>query len=647
MKKLKKSKKQNPDKFERILEKARHLLISYEIEDALELLLPLQEQYHSHYDFNSLLFEAFQKAEMPLEQLLVANTLLILGKKKNEQDWVNLIETYQLLGLNLKALHLAYEAAEKFPQNNRLKIVIRELKQFYDEAWQGSGLNYYRQQYPTATQESALHLLAMQEQLAEQMLLQAYPEGMAAAEQLLKQFLDDVYTVGILGQFHAIEGRLEIAEQYSQKAVNLSPEYLPPLANLAYFGYLRGKSAAENLAYQQIKKADEANNSFRFKAELMLLYEEYELLTKLYQGLNQKFKSNIHVMSQNFVATAYALLGNWSTAEKMWHELEYSMPGLEEDLEEPKLNLQQRPFCYTPSDFQQLNYVVSDLENLKKNKLVEKIKADPFFIQSLKQALKFGDENCRQMCLYIMDEIQFPEFEPILWEFGTGPIGASPERLEALHILQKINPQRIQKGIKIPFWFRRQQQEINWLYNQIEFVSEDDSFSASDEQLMDRAYATTRYGDLDQAIALYEKISHKYPNNPVFQNNLLFCYIKKQPGKAEELLNQFLEKFPDYFFGYVQKIDMWLNQNNFKQVELALEELNEKFKSYEMPQLIALCGVYCRLALARKDKKEAQYWYDLIEALDKKNDLLFILDPFLDEPLASSFLKKLWNKHVH
>lgn len=647
MKKLKKTKTHTPHHLNSVFDQAHKLLIAYETEEALDLLVPLQKKYANNYEFNLLLFEALKQANLSSQKLLVAITLWHLGKRANEQDWVNLIESYHELKFWVKPLFLAYEAAAKFPQNNFFKTEINKLKKIYDEAWHGLALKHYRQQYPNVTQESALPHLVIYDQVAEQIFFNAYPEALSAAEEYHHQAPNDVHMLGLLGQLHSLLGQFVTAEQYAQKAIDIIPDYLPTLNVVAYIHYLRGKSAADNLAYQQIKKIIANDELLNFSSELIVVYGEYELLIQAYTALDKKHNPLISSTVQNYIATAYALSGDWPKAEKIWGELREVMPNLDEDLKQSKQNLQQRPFCYTISEFPQLQEISLNLEKLRKDKAIEKIKNDPFSLRSFEQALKFGDEECRQIILYILKQTRLPEFEAILWEFGTGPLGASPERLEALHILQTINPQRIQKGTRTPFWFKRQQKEIYWLYNHMDFVSDTSHFSASDNELMQRAYQAALADNEDKAILLYEKLKNKYPNDPVPQNNLLFCYLKKHPEKKEELINQFLEKFPGYFFGYIQKAEMWLDENNLDQAELYLEELKEQFSSYHVAEYMALCGVCCKLALEKGNKEEAWYWYDLIEAFDKEHPLLHVFEPQLIGYSASSFLKKLWNKYAN
>jgi len=178
-----------------------------------------------------------------------------------------------------------------------------------------------------------------------------------------------------------------------------------------------------------------------------------------------------------------------------------------------------------------------------------------------------------------------------------------------------------------------------------------DRLPESVKNQLDRLYAdlsAPRPGDrLVQLLALIEQ----YPDVPQIYNYLYAAYKKLNDRRnARRVLEETLERFPDYLFGRIAYADECLQQGETEKVPeifgncFELQLLYPERRRFHISEVLGFYATMARYFCDRGEPDVAERYYELMHKLDPEDPRTQLVERFLSISRVSSSLKKLLNK---
>ena len=138
-----------------------------------------------------------------------------------------------------------------------------------------------------------------------------------------------------------------------------------------------------------------------------------------------------------------------------------------------------------------------------------------------------------------------------------------------------------------------------------------------------------------------------HPNVPEVDNLLTYLYLqKRQNPKAERLIEESFQKYPDYFFAKLNFADQCLRKKQFAKIEtifpgLDLKKLYPNRKSYHVSEFRGFMTLMSHYHLAIGRRPEAEYFYKKAYLADPAHVSVMLLEKKL---FKKPFFKKWKSK---
>ena len=131
----------------------------------------------------------------------------------------------------------------------------------------------------------------------------------------------------------------------------------------------------------------------------------------------------------------------------------------------------------------------------------------------------------------------------------------------------------------------------------------------------------------DKILPKLLKLQKKYPEVPCIYNYIATVYaFLKQEGRYLKMLNETVDRFPDYLFGKISLAEYYLNHNKHRKVPDILDcnfEIYQHYplttKEYHISEVRAFYGVTGRYFVRSNKLARALFCYFTIEQIDPEH----------------------------
>jgi len=627
------------------LDEAESLLEDGDAQKALELLTELDGKFPRQVDVLGLM----------------ANAQLELG---NQRGYLHAL--YQLHELTPNRADVKLGLAGAYFTNNLMGLALRTFRQFLKQ-WPRDeraadvqktiavlelGLTESLEKLDF-TLETGLDFSCRHEELQLLMELGHHERCKRLAKDLLAQRPHFVPTLNNLCQIHWLEGELAVAIETARKVLEIEPDNVHALANLARFLYMQGNKA-EALAFAgRLKKSKaEAADGWTKRAEaLSFICDDEAVLALPDQAKRAGEADQLHGVVWHWCAVAEYRRGNIAKARADWQKSLKLAPYFllsALNLEELKKPAYERvcPQAFTMDEwlpkkiFENLLLVLKRSAGKKDDQRFQQdvsayMDAHPEILQFVSDALLWGDAPSRELALNFVDMSAHPGLLEILKGFTLGQAGPDAERLEGLQHLTKYGV--FETGEMVELWREGKPTQVLTLGFQISYDSPDKpQLRPGVLRLMEQAMNALHSADGSKAEGLLRKALEIQPEEPSLLNNLAASLqMQKKMAEANLLADTIAEKFPNYFFGQVIAVRRALQAGDLERAQTIIDRMMKK-KELHVTEFGALCGCQIDLLIADEKPEGAVSWFGMWEqgypedpALEHYRDRMAMIENFL------------------
>lgn len=485
-----------------------------------------------------------------------------------------------------------------------------------------------------------------------------YHQGKQVAEKLLRQRPDFVPVINNLSQFHAIQGEAGRAIDLCRQALQIEPENIYALSNLARLLFLNAQPEEAAAVAEQLKASQApAADLWSKKAEALSFLGDDEGIFQLYQRAKAAGALKLpetNALFLHLVAVASWRLGKEKEARRMWKEALKLEPGF--SLAQDQLDdLAQTPSQRNgPWAFPLPNWVAdSTLRALAKAVSAAARRKDDVAIQTT--ARKFLDQHPELVflaphllqrsnsaaCDFVLSlggMAETPELMAALKEFALGQRGSDEQRLKASRLASEVG---LFPSGTVHMWMNGEWHDLLLLNFEI---GDEPSSPYEDSQvqlLSENAYYALQDGEGERAQELLEQAIALEPDSPSLWNNLAMALeMQGQSEKAQAMLREIHARFPDYFFGIAGIARLAVKEGDYVKARALLNSLMQR-KQIHYSEYDTLCMAQIELCLAEKNKDAARTWFEMWERPDPENPKLEMYRLRLGLMDPGSILKRL------
>ena len=551
--------------------------------------------------------------------------------------------TNNFMGLALRTFR---QFLKQWPRDERaadVQKIIPELELGLMEFLEGIGF----------TLEAGLDFSCKHEELQLLMELGHHERCKRLAKDLLAQRPNFIPTLNNLCQIHWLEGDLAGAIETARKALEIEPDNVHALANLARFLYMQGNKAEAWAVAGRLKKSKaEAADGWTKRAEAFSFIADDEAVLALPDQAKRAGEADqLHGVVWHWCAVAEYRQGNVAKARADWQKSLKLAPYFllsALNLEELKRLAYERicPQAFTMDEwlpkkiFENLLLVLKRSAGKKDDQRFQQdvsayMDAHPEILQFVSDALLWGDAPSRELALNFVDMSAHPGLLEILKNFTLGEAGPDALRLEGLQHLTKYGV--FETGEMVELWREGRLTPVLMLGFQISSDSPDKpQLKPAAVRLVQQAMSTLHSEDGSKAEGLLRKALEVQPEEPSLLNNLAVALqMQDKMSEANALADHIAEKFPDYFFGQVIAARRALQAEDLEKARVIIDRLMKK-KELHVTEFGALCG--CQIDLLIEDNKPegAVSWFGMWEqgypedpALEHYRDRIAIIENFL------------------
>lgn len=149
---------------------------------------------------------------------------------------------------------------------------------------------------------------------------------------------------------------------------------------------------------------------------------------------------------------------------------------------------------------------------------------------------------------------------------------------------------------------------------------------------------------LAELLALIEQ----YPDVPQLYNFLYTTYqTLKKPGKARQVLEETLERFPDYLFGRIAYASTYLDNGETEPVPeifdncFELPLLYPERRRFHISEVLGFHATMARYFYMRGEREIAERYYDLMEQLEPDNPRTLLVRDMLALPRLGALFQQV------
>jgi Flp pilus assembly protein TadD len=598
------------------LRRAAQLIDEDELEAAEQLLLPLRVQAPNNIEVWRLLFEIY--AEMRHSTGLWETSYALVQIAPQVAEHVgNVVTTALSNGLFFNAHHFMKHYLAHFPnevQAEAMRKALPDLERTIAE------IKVSGDMAPGLTAEDAM---------ATEVVTMCFARGnVAEAERLSRLHIQRSPNLAAprnnLGMCLAMQGHFEAAIAVMRETLDMHPDNLHTAANLCEFLYRNGQAEEARALLSRIDIPALPPETVLKQLEVYSMLDENALAVSAFErfrGRQPLAQLSFSPNGFHLVAAAYARLGNDGDAKTLWNhalKLDPDFSAAIENLDNLRRPVGERMAAFALSmdywvpqvwetELVQIGTAAQHSNALLRTTTNAWYESHPALAVALPILWERSDEAGRNFALYVASVAQLP----VLKDWALGEHGTDQDRLRALN--GAVAAGFLPRSEPAEMLVQGRRQPILGMAYDVYFEADLTDIPKERLSLNEKIHAAIHAKNYARGETLARQAVAKFPEAPSSWNFLTAALQQqKKDEEAKAVLNETLERFPDYFFAKGDMVRLLIRENRLEEAEAWLVPLR-KVERLHVSEFKLLCIANIEYAVAKREAYATQSWLAVME----------------------------------
>jgi predicted Zn-dependent protease len=589
-----------------------------EWDEARRSLERLDQRFPQRAEIVTALVELYYRTENEARLLDTCERLSVLRPNDADVSAQRIAAAVKAM-MPMKALQVSRQFLERWPGHARAGAVRRQLAAL-EEALPGI-LEDLR-----LPEENGVALALLHEEARAHLVRGHTAEARAAEERLLEELPDYAPAWNNIAQCLLMEGDVAAAVSVARHVVQLDPDNIHALGNLARFLWLTGQPEEARAAAARLRSREQGSSEiWHKKAETFSLLGEDAAVLEAFRAAEASGRlttAQEDARLYHLAAVAALRLDDEAEAQRLWGEALRRAPGLEsarhqrEDLRRP-VGERQTPWVFSlahwllPGTYRALAEALEQLERetdpaAKRPIGHALLEQHPELVFLIPHLLDRGDAVARQVALRVATTAATTEMLAALREFGFGRRGPDTLRFAALRAL-------VVEGELDPGLARVRIAGAWRITYAVGFFIHRDPVTASRPRevsgWVEEARSASAVGRHEEAERLLRRALEREPEAPEILTELA-AVIADQGGAAEAaaLRHRTYERFPASVMAQVGQALVHLERGEQQAAQGLLDAVCRR-RMLHMDEFGALADAQLQRFTAQGDEETARDWF--------------------------------------
>ena len=429
------------------------------------------------------------------------------------------------------------------------------------------------------------------------------------------------------------EGNVEEAIATSEAVLESEPNNIHALSNLVHFLVVSGDKEAAQAYGDRLKTSPgEGWDPWTKRVEgLSYLADDAGVVEVLDRAeADQVDDSPVGPLFFHLTAAALARTGDRDRALTQWDKALKQDPNMilaKDNLRDICSPVEERHGAWSfPWEQWLLPTTVKDLRDTL-NRVIDNPDIDktsvlmgqlfqrhPEFLTKLPVIMERGGSQGQEFGLIMAEHLQTPEILEIIKDFALGQNGSDSMRNRAASMATRAG--LLPKG-QITLWIQGEWRDV-MLANYEVFPEPAVNHPKSVQKLLNQAIPYLRQRDKAGAIeaeTLLKEALELESDAPDLYHNLATAYIlQERHTEADALIDETLERFPDYLFARCAKARRYLNEGDLDAAEALLTPVLSRDR-FHTSEFNAFADAYVSLLVAQDQLDKARGWLQMWDGI--------------------------------
>ena len=460
----------------------------------------------------------------------------------------------------------------------------------------------------------------------------------------LKKFPDIVGIHHIAAHILVQKGKLPSAIKQTQQIVDSFPDDRTSRYMLCKMYYLKNDiEATEQLSQELLDSGIDTPEDIAKRIEMLATLNKPQEIIDLFESLTDPGDgADIQLNTAHFVATSFALLGNIEQAQQLWRSIEQVAPEIvsENLLEITAIPNVKNGFVYFDMPFWISRVWIDELSTPAsspahhKRRVQKLFKQAPWLEHLVAVLLERGNEEGREFGLHLCQSNPLP----VLESFATGTSGSDRNRLDALKIM--IDNDMITRDSLPDMWLGGKWQYPELFKYELDYDAQPRSTSKQVDAMIERIYPLIKDEDWETALNLIEEAREIDPNERTlmnYQRTALEAIDSYE--EADDVLDELLEKHPDYLFALVDKARQLIEEEELDEAYVYLSRFQSQ-SVFHISEMRIYGMAMLQWLTTSNEIDRALVWSDQLETLVP--DLAYTLGGMRADMMTMYMMEKLF-----
>jgi tetratricopeptide (TPR) repeat protein len=441
---------------------------------------------------------------------------------------------------------------------------------------------------------------------------------------------DNMFALAVRCRLEYFQGNSEIARSDAKKLVNLQPRLISDLTKAAQsFAYL-GDDDGIRWAYQEAEKREWLSDPST----------DVALLT-------------------NYYATSLARAGNTAVARTHW-KYAVKLAGDSTTAQDNLDDLRQPPGKQWGPSYFDLRDWFSQTQLYEIREISARVKTVgdeersvqslhhleqrflskyPEFERSIPAMLDRGNEESQRFAVMLAPQSRLPNMKEVLREYACGPRGNDEIRFQ---VLTRLKEQGFPLEPPLSMYTKGTVQQIELINFEItDEPSVPEGRTEETCEMIDDAITALHEGHGEIAERILRQVRQYEPEEPDVLNNLAMALqLQNRMDEADVLIDEVIEKYPDYFFGKINKANRYIHLKQYDEALDILVEL-QRYKQLHRTEFLALAKSLIRVYVEKQEHASADRWLDMLRHYEPDNPNLESLEQYVSR---RKNMRPFWKK---
>lgn len=479
-----------------------------------------------------------------------------------------------------------------------------------------------------------LDLFMLTDEARYQLDHQNLAQARSVAKRLLRHKQDFIPALDLLVQIDSLDGKLSQALATGQRQLALEPENIQSLNSMVRLNFLKGNLDEARRLAEVLKRAPRTvAGSWTLITEALAFVEDDQGVLDLLADAEKNKKPATAMEDAGFyhlAAVSAWRMGREELARELWEQslksASYFSWAKDNLLESSKAPDERGAIWAFPFEYWLLGPLTAQIGEVLKNGpdlnlAKEKLRS---FLDETHPELLFlaphlvvrGDTKSRDFVLRVAALSGHPALVEAAKTLVFAQTGPYAERLQGAQLLVEAG---LLPAGPIRLWQAGQWVERLVVPIEVDYTAIENHYSAeASERVIQASHALAEL-DGAAAQAALEQALALTPDDPLLLNNLGLAYeLQDESDKAEAVLKDVYQRFPDNFYAAVGMIRLAIGKDDLPDAKTLLMKLAARPRLH-ITEFAALCMVEIEACLAEVDRVNAMLWLELWERKDPQN----------------------------